>query len=1015
MTVGFVVWNPFQVFHMGPIAEHLDDVVFLVVNRWGLEELRAGFGGSVGAFIDRPHQIVTTRQLTALDGKLDALVCPNPFPGMNALAATRRVGIQYSMTKESYQYGTWRSQFDVNLAYGDYTVGKLLRYGPAVAVGNPRFAPWFKGADEPAPPSPRKTVIYLPTWGEFSSVPRFLPAIEALQADYEVIVKLHHKIHLTEPDKTAQLQSSGIKSSFLPHDDLLPQLRRADLVISDYSGAIFDAIYVRKPVLLLQEDPASLIGDKFTFDSIEYSRRDDIGPVVASPAQLADTVAAVLNGSIDYRDANERLRAECFAEDVHAAERCAEVIDTVAHQRTNPLSPRSHSNRPVVAPERPVEQRILRLEQQRAAGAGTSTPAGDAQEHLRARMRQSVRAAAGAAGAGTLLPALAAAPGPHGKTTRHLAVRTALRVSADPSVAIRSLEALQRRDRLDTGQRLWLADLLFVTGRGDEAARLVEGTTGTSAPDLLKTLARAYETLSGPAASWNTLTGLVSPAPVPASNNGLLASTPLSVDDILRRVTTNAASIATDCTEFETAAELYAELLKLDDDVADLHHGYGKALGGAFRLDEARQAYAEALRRGPFVDTYQRSYASSCSKAEDWEGAHHAWLRPRRDQVLDASAALGAVRRERTAFDTLDAAFTDPVVVSSPAFRDALEDSAAVAPLRPAEQWMALHWRLIRLGAFSAAYRVKDLAAWSLLGDLSRSNGNDPRSTVRLSRALVTVGEHDEARRLLSLWLAASTDEPEGRAAVTKALADLDLLQGETSSIVRWFAAAAVDRFPQDEGRRIARDVFEGRRVAIVGPGRPPEGASPDRFDAYDVVVRPNLFLDAATAAATGSERTDVAYFNSGITRLGLDDLLDVAAGQGVRQVVLRRPRDLGLLAPRLRSGKVRFVDIEPSCHLFASSFGIQRMLYDINLYRPRTIDVFNVDFFAGAVEYVDGYKIDNADISFRGYTHDFRGDFILSRNLRASGAVGFDPVADAILDLDVAAYLELLDAKPSE
>jgi hypothetical protein len=203
--------------------------------------------------------------------------------------------------------------------------------------------------------------------------------------------------------------------------------------------------------------------------------------------------------------------------------------------------------------------------------------------------------------------------------------------------------------------------------------------------------------------------------------------------------------------------------------------------------------------------------------------------------------------------------------------------------------------------------------------------------------------------------------------------------------------------------------------VAIVGPGRPPEGVSDDRFDSYDVIVRPNLFLDEATAGATGSRRTDVAYFNSGITRLGLDDLLGVAANQGVRQVVLRRPRDLGLLGPRLRAGAVRFVDIEPSCHLFASSFGIQRLVYDIALYRPRSIDVFNVDFFAGVVEYVEGYKIDNADVSFRGYTHDFRGDFILSQNLRSTGAVGFDSVADSILDMDVANYLALLDAKPAE
>jgi hypothetical protein len=222
-------------------------------------------------------------------------------------------------------------------------------------------------------------------------------------------------------------------------------------------------------------------------------------------------------------------------------------------------------------------------------------------------------------------------------------------------------------------------------------------------------------------------------------------------------------------------------------------------------------------------------------------------------------------------------------------------------------------------------------------------------------------------------------------------------------------------RFEQDQARRTARDIFAGSRVAIVGPGKPPVGAATDRFDAYDVVVRPNLFLDKAAARATGSPRTDIAYFNSGITKLGLADLLRVAADQEVRQVVLRRPCDLGLLAPYLEKGAARFVEIEPSCHLFASSFGIQRILYDISLYRPESISVFNVDFFAGAVEYVDGYKIENADVSFRGFSHDFRGDFILSQNLRASGAVEFDSRAESILDMGVADYLALLDTKPAE
>src|SRR5690606_25925166 len=98
-----------------------------------------------------------------------------------------------------------------------------------------------------------------------------------------------------------------------------------------------------------------------------------------------------------------------------------------------------------------------------------------------------------------------------------------------------------------------------------------------------------------------------------------------------------------------------------------------------------------------------------------------------------------------------------------------------------------------------------------------------------------------------------------------------------------------------------------------------------------------------------------------------LDDLLDASARQDVHQVVLRRPRDLQRLAPRLETGAVRFVDAEPGCHLLSSSFGVQRIIYDLAFYGPKSVDVLNIDFFTGDIEYEPGYKVENADVSFRG------------------------------------------------
>jgi tetratricopeptide (TPR) repeat protein len=272
--------------------------------------------------------------MARLDGSLAAVVCPNPFARMEQLRGTKCIGMQYSMAKDRYVNGPWRAMFDLTLTYGRYSAERISHFCPTAMVGNPRFHRWFadnrpSSADQlgVSLDRSRPTLLYLPTWGEFSSIDIFMKAVIGLSNDYNVLIKVHHKTETHEAERKEALASQRTVHYFGAMDDLLPLLDAADVVMSDYSGAIFDAIYVRKPIVLLQSDPATVIGKKFGFESIEYSRRDEIGPVVSSPDELETTLASVVSGDVDFRPSNERLRSEVFEYDCGTGAIAAKAIE----------------------------------------------------------------------------------------------------------------------------------------------------------------------------------------------------------------------------------------------------------------------------------------------------------------------------------------------------------------------------------------------------------------------------------------------------------------------------------------------------------------------------------------------------------------------------------------------------------------------------------------------------------------------------------------------------------------
>ncbi|AWZ07031.1 MULTISPECIES: bifunctional glycosyltransferase family 2 protein/CDP-glycerol:glycerophosphate glycerophosphotransferase [unclassified Streptomyces] len=177
-------------------------------------------------------------------------------------------------------------------------------------------------------PEGKKVVLYMPTWREnrlgwsVTSGYRLDLRIDLdaarreLGEDHVLLVRGHHKV-------TEQVRD-GVRDGFVKDVSRWPDptdlLLVADVLISDYSSAIFDFVHTDRPILLFTYDLEhyrdTLRG--FTFDLEKKAP----GPLLADSASLIEAVRNADALGEEYARARTQFREEfCDLDDGHAAER----------------------------------------------------------------------------------------------------------------------------------------------------------------------------------------------------------------------------------------------------------------------------------------------------------------------------------------------------------------------------------------------------------------------------------------------------------------------------------------------------------------------------------------------------------------------------------------------------------------------------------------------------------------------------------------------------------------------
>lgn len=107
--------------------------------------------------------------------------------------------------------------------------------------------------------SKKPTLFFAPTYNEIEFATNLLDTVDELKKKYKLIMRGHHRVDFLEDKKdiSNQLYSKADKIYDMKKYSLIPPLQEADIVLTDNSAVMFDAMYCGVPVVLFSKDPNS--------------------------------------------------------------------------------------------------------------------------------------------------------------------------------------------------------------------------------------------------------------------------------------------------------------------------------------------------------------------------------------------------------------------------------------------------------------------------------------------------------------------------------------------------------------------------------------------------------------------------------------------------------------------------------------------------------------------------------------------------------------------------------------
>lgn len=234
--------------------------------------------------------------------------------------ATFNIRFMYGLGKEKWQLSSWNNLYDLFLVYGPYQkkIFEQKFSKKAIMVGYPRYDNYFSNEINKEflekklnIDQSKKTIVWLPTWGQASSINDFASIFSDLTKYYNVIVKSHPGVQEREKEKWSYLLQYSythlIKESF----DNINLFTIADFIFSDYGGVPFGAIYTNKNIFLLDIDIND--NDNFSNTSPDLLLRNDLPHIGVQHSHLIHDLLNKKELWDAQNSVREKLRKTYFA------------------------------------------------------------------------------------------------------------------------------------------------------------------------------------------------------------------------------------------------------------------------------------------------------------------------------------------------------------------------------------------------------------------------------------------------------------------------------------------------------------------------------------------------------------------------------------------------------------------------------------------------------------------------------------------------------------------------------
>ena len=184
-------------------------------------------------------------------------------------------------------------------------------------------------------PRDAATVLLAPSWGKSGILSRYGNRIfdALLKTDYHIIVRLHPQSFVSEKELMDRLQKEYPDSGRLEWDrntDNYESLKRADVLISDFSGVVMDFAFVfEKPVIIADTsfDPKPYDASWLEDPIWNYEVLKDIGVRLAE--DNADSIGELVRTCLDspeFRAGIRKAREESWEHIGESAERTVDYL-----------------------------------------------------------------------------------------------------------------------------------------------------------------------------------------------------------------------------------------------------------------------------------------------------------------------------------------------------------------------------------------------------------------------------------------------------------------------------------------------------------------------------------------------------------------------------------------------------------------------------------------------------------------------------------------------------------------